>query len=71
MNSKEVFLVLSVLFALTQFALSDEYKVPQDAYDLAVCDIDNDGDIDIVVGSNDQGNDSISILINDGFGNFS
>ncbi len=71
MNKKKIFSILSILLIFLQFILADEYKVPQHAYDLDVCDIDNDGDIDIVLGSNNQGNDTISILINDGYGNFS
>jgi hypothetical protein len=70
MNKKNSFLLLAILLSFIQFALSDGYKVPQYAYGLAVCDIDNDGDIDIVVGSDNQGNDTISILLNDGYGNF-
>jgi hypothetical protein len=71
MKIKKTISILSIFFSLVQFALSDEYKVPLYAYSLDVCDIDNDGDIDIVLGSNNYGRDTISILMNDGFGNFS
>lgn len=71
MKIKEALSILIVFLSFIQFALSDGYKVPKYAYSLDVCDIDNDGDIDIIVGSHDQGNDTISILKNDGFGNFS
>jgi hypothetical protein len=70
MNTKKAISILVILLSFIQFALSDGYKVPQYAYSLDVCDIDNDGDIDIIVGSHDQGNDTISILLNDGYGNF-
>jgi hypothetical protein len=70
MNTKKVFSILAIFLSFIQIALSDGYKVPQYAYTLDVCDIDNDGDIDIIVGSHDQGNDTISILLNDGYGNF-
>lgn len=72
MKIKKALSLLIVFLSFIQFALSDGYKVPQYTYNgMDVCDIDNDGDIDIIVGSHDQGNDTISILLNDGFGNFS
>lgn len=71
MKTIKLLFTLFTYFIVIKFALSDEYKVPRYAYGLDVCDIDNDGDMDLVVGSNNQGNDTISLLINDGYGNFS
>jgi hypothetical protein len=71
MKTKKLFLILFTFFTLIQIVLPDEYKVPQYAYGLDICDIDHDGDFDIVVGSfTYTGNDTMSILINDGYGNF-
>ncbi len=61
---------MAFFLIVSRIAVSDGYKVPQYAYGLTACDIDNDGDIDIVVGSDNQGFDTLSILLNDGFGHF-
>jgi hypothetical protein len=71
MHKLKIILIFTVAILIYQTAQSDGYKVPQYAYGLTVCDIDNDGDVDIIVGSDDQGNDSISILLNNGYGSFS
>ncbi len=64
-------ILIAFFLIISEIAISDGYKVPQYAYGLTACDIDNDGDIDLIVGSNNQGNDTICIMINDGFGKFS
>lgn len=51
-----------------------DYRVPRAAYSMCTADLDGDGDNDIVVGHNycvETGWEGISILINDGFGQFS
>jgi len=65
-----IFLLFSLLMHTTASAV--EYPVPNCPYDITTSDIDCDGDIDVIVGSNISSsvNDSISIFYNDGMGNF-
>jgi hypothetical protein len=65
------------VFILLLFPLllsSVEFTVPFQAYDADVADIDNDGDLDIMIGSLVPGtpepSDSVTFLINNGYGEF-
>jgi hypothetical protein len=66
-------LIIILLLASTVMLVAKEYNVPRAASSVFVCDLDLDGDIDIVVGHKTawgENNPTISILWNDGKGNF-
>ena len=72
MKYKAIMIVV-LFFALFQFLISASYQLPFAAYSLDVKDIDLDGDKDIVVGHEvawEHTNPSISILENNGYGDF-
>ena len=65
--------ILLLLFSfIVTFSFTIEYPVPNFPFDITTADIDRDGDIDIIVASGDLGieNDTISVLYNDGVGDF-
>ncbi|MDA3885884.1 MAG: FG-GAP-like repeat-containing protein [Candidatus Delongbacteria bacterium] len=61
-----------IIFVTAFFLFADEYIVPKKPASVDVADIDQDGDLDIILG-HDKINDwtGISILTNDGYGIFS
>lgn len=68
-----LFAAISASTANAQFCNFDEavsYQLSEDPNYIASGDIDNDGDIDLIVDSNGPGGDPTTILWNDGTGNF-
>jgi|GEM_PF-737498 len=64
---------LLFIFLLMRVSIfADEYPIPKYPYDITTGDVDCDGDIDVIVGSNISSsvNDTISVFYNDGRGNF-
>jgi len=65
--------IVGIVLFLSSLLCADEYTVPKIAYDITCNDINSDENIDIIIGStaaNTWNSDSISVLINDGYGNF-